>query len=115
VSRFAIAAVGSLLVASLVGCGGAKDVDLVKAWKPFECPPGAIEAIEPWGISGVIRSCMTKDGRIRNGRFVAAENGRLALSGTYVNGSKSGVWQWYDEQGRSTKQIDYTKQEDSTP
>jgi antitoxin component YwqK of YwqJK toxin-antitoxin module len=37
------------------------------------------------------------------------ENGQLHYSGTYDKGKRVGIWKFYDESGKPTKEIDYDK------
>ena len=66
------------------------------------CEKPAYADIRPWGEEGSSYSCY-----VRNGPFVAAENGYVRLRGQYEAGKETGVWLWYDQNGRVVKEVDY--------
>ena len=79
----------------------------ILAQKNLECPGEAVEASRPWGKAGWMVFC-EHDGTL-HGPWVAAEGGRLALRGEYSEGQRSGLWEWYDEEGNVVKHTTYGK------
>ena len=69
-----------------------------------ECVPPARLEIQPWGRSGLSKSC-----KMANGPFVATEDGYVHLRGQYESGREVGLWRWYDREGNVVKTIDYSK------
>lgn len=63
----------------------------------LECPPGAEEANEPWSKGGWMRYCQANE--VDHGPWLTARAGRLAIRGEYSEGQKTGVWEWYGEEG----------------
>lgn len=55
-------------------------------------------------------SVLKSDKSIRQGLYQAvSDEGRAVASGNFVNDKKSGVWHFYDQQGRLVQNYDYTK------
>ncbi|MGZ4012549.1 MAG: hypothetical protein ACXVLF_16435 [Flavisolibacter sp.] len=68
------------------------------------CPAPAIAEFERWGKFGTQQVC-----KIKHGPFVAWEGGYIHVRGQYENGKETGVWYWYDNNGRIVNKIDYSK------
>lgn len=68
------------------------------------CPEPAVAQFEPWGKSGSQKIC-----KVKHGPFVAWESGYVHVRGQYDNGTKAGVWRWFDKDGNVTKEIDYSQ------
>ena len=58
------------------------------------CPSPSRLEYAPWGKSGLMATCKTD-----HGPFVAAENGRVVLTGQYAHGKETGEWRWYNDKG----------------
>ena len=74
----------------------------------FECPEGCDKKIEPWGgwdRAGIMRFCM-KDNK-RHGKIEIWAKQKLRTEGYYINGKESGVWKYYDNNGKVRKTISY--------
>jgi hypothetical protein len=69
----------------------------------IHCPSPAVAQFEPWGKSGGQQIC-----KIKHGAFVAWEGGYIQVRGQYDMGKKSGIWRWYDREGKVVKEIDYS-------
>lgn len=92
-----------LIPVMLVSCS---DTDSAKERyfsERLQCPPPAVEKFEPWGQSGSQHVCELKEGP-----FVAFENGHVAIRGQYFNGKETGIWRWYRADGRVVKEVDYS-------
>ena len=88
----------------LAGCsGGGGDFDGFLNEK-ITCPFPAVAEFEPWGKSGTQQIC-----KIKHGPFVAWEGGYVHIRGQYEYGKESGIWNWYDKNGKIEKTIDYSK------
>ena len=86
----------------LIGCSNNDAAQKAFLDEKLACPPPAVEQFEPWGQSGSAHIC-----KIRNGPFVAYENGYVHVRGQYANGKETGIWRWYGADGKVEKQIDY--------
>lgn len=69
------------------------------------CPPGARRIARPWGKAGWMVSC-ERNGR-GHGPWLSAEGGRLQVRGSYWNGARDGVWEWYNDDGTVAKRLSY--------
>jgi hypothetical protein len=69
----------------------------------LHCPAPAMAQFEPWGKSGTQQVC-----KIKHGAFVAWESGYVHVRGQYDMGQKSGLWRWYDKEGKVIKEVDYS-------
>jgi hypothetical protein len=69
----------------------------------LHCPVPAVAQFEPWGESGQQQIC-----KIKHGAFVAWEAGYIHVRGQYDMGKKSGLWRWYDKQGKVVREINYS-------
>lgn len=67
------------------------------------CPPPAVAEYEAWGESGTQQVC-----KIKHGPFFAWESGYIHVRGQYEMGKKTGIWYWYDKNGKVVKEIDYS-------
>ncbi|KAB2900910.1 MAG: hypothetical protein F9K31_03625 [Dokdonella sp.] len=74
------------------------------------CEEPAVPEIHPWAKTGQSYGCY-----IKNGPFVAAEDGYVHLRGRFDNGKEAGVWRWYDRAGNVIKEIDYASQGATSP
>ena len=67
--------------------------------------PGFNKVIERWGLLGYSRYCM-KNGVI-HGKWIAFENGKLAIEGRYKFGKKDDKWIYYHNDGRIYRIVIY--------
>jgi len=72
---------------------------------PFSCSADCEEVIERWSLLGYSRYCK-KDG-LRHGKWIAFENGRLVIEGSYKLGKEDGRWIWYHSDGRVFRIVEY--------
>lgn len=97
------------LVISTLAVGGCnspstsnQDHEVLNREKIVCAAPGRLE-MRPWGEVGQSAGCYVQDGA-----FVTAEGGYIRLRGQFTDGKKSGIWRWYDPQGKVIKEIDYS-------
>lgn len=74
---------------------------------PFTCMDGCEEVIERWSLLGYSRYCQ-KDG-MRHGKWIAFENERLVIEGSYKLGKEDGQWVWYHSDGRVFRIVEYNE------
>lgn len=95
-----------LLCTAICGCApdskNVTDYELLMRENPSCEAPAQIE-VSPWGQKGASKVC-----NVRNGDFVAAEDGYIRVRGRYEMGKKVGVWRWYDKSGGVSKEVDYS-------
>lgn len=82
--------------------GDDKNYELLSS-EAVACEPPAQVEVQPWGKSGLSKSCSIKSGGV-----VTAENGYVHLRGQYDAGKQAGIWRWYDRRGNVVKEIDYS-------
>lgn len=96
-------AIGAALFA---GCGMEASQDSRIAQdlsNEMSCPKPSVKEYRAWGKSGVSVGC-----RIDHGPFVAVE-GYLRVRGQYESGRKVGRWEFYDQDGKVYKEVDYSE------
>lgn len=69
------------------------------------CSAPATDQFENWGRSGTQHIC-----KIKQGPFVAFEDGHVQIRGQYDNGKEIGIWRWYGADGKVQKEVDYSGQ-----
>ncbi len=72
---------------------------------PFSCLTGCEEVIERWSLLGYSRYC--KKYGLRHGKWIAFENERLVIEGSYKLGKEDGRWIWYHSDGRVFRIVEY--------
>lgn len=78
------------------------------------CPPSAEEVSRPWSKAGWMRFC--EESGVKNGPWLTASAGKLAIRGEYAHGEKTGVWEWYGDDGAVIRrEVHPADQEESSP
>ncbi|WP_147455602.1 hypothetical protein [Solilutibacter pythonis] len=88
--------------ALMVGCGDReKDRLVLDQQKDFYCPAGNEIAYEAWSEYGLMKVCVSKDLRVKNGSQFAAQGGQLRSKALYSQGEKAGGWTGYANDGKA--------------
>ena len=98
----------ALVYINQVGLGMKNDMEITRKAifsVNFSCSKDTKEESAPWSKRGYSRFC-TKDGALEGG-WIAWEDEKLAIEGSYHNNKKHGVWRWYDKNGIVCKTIEY--------
>ncbi len=69
------------------------------------CPSESTAVGRPWAKAGWMLFCESQGKP--HGPWLAAENGKLRMRGTYTSGQPTGLWQWYDDDGKVQKRVNY--------
>ena len=104
VNKFGVWGICLLLILMFDGCSKGTEQQRAYFGEHLTCPAPAVEEFGPWGKSGSQHIC-----KIAHGPFVAFESNHVVLRGQYENGGKSGIWRWYDSNGKVEKEIDYSR------
>lgn len=91
-------------IAVISGCSTAADDGLaLDRQSGFICEvPGKV-SYQAWGPHGLSKVCESVTG-VAEGSFFAAEYGHVVIRGAYKGGKPDGLWEWFDGDGKMTRQ-----------
>ncbi len=90
---------------ALTGCGEPASQPKGMLKENLTCPNGSHPEIERWGgigENGWLQAC-----KMKHGTFTAWRGESKMVEGEYINGLKEGVWYFWTQDGRKSKEITY--------
>ena len=71
----------------------------------INCPEGSHSEIERWG--GVGENGWLKSCKMKHGAFTVWRGEVKTIQGSYINGEKAGVWEFWNTDGHKYKEVTF--------